>query len=547
MKKIISFVLILCLALSACVTAFASESSSVLSPLPTIVIAGDAEPIYYDNDTKQLRVDDFGAMIGGDGESGGASAVASALANIFIPMFAEGVAFNVWDDYYDAIEKEVGDLFDPIALDENGNPKGDSGISQKRVSENEYNMTHDKKNKSGKYAFSSYRFWYDWRLDPLEVAETLHDYIGKVKSVTGKDQVNIITRCLGTSVVFAYIEKYGTDDIHGWGIDGCTTNGSEFMSGALTGDFAVDGNAIARTIHDYEWKPDAPSWLPILSNTIAILENSGALNGVTNLLKRTIYSKIEKGVVSAIALGTVFTMPCYWALISRDKYDTAMEYVFGPEGSEKRQTYAGLIEKIENYHEKVGLHLDEILLNAKDSDIKIGIISKYGYTIVPIIKDNDLVSDLFASVHSSSFGATTSRINQTLPKEYIEERISLGYANYISPDKQIDASTCLLPECTWFLKGAHHIDWTTGENELLMEVVSADEQLTTTTARQSRFSVYDFDTQTTSTMTEENCHTEHWTDDDFPDVSTKQGKIRALLTSLFKIVITLLGMLVEKI
>ena len=94
------------------------------------------------------------------------------------------------------------------------------------------------------YTDGDYRFYYDWRLDPYEVADQFHDYIEAVKAVSHCDKVSIIAKCLGTNVVLAYIEKYGTDSIYGLGLDGGTVNGVEPLSEALSGKFKIDGNAI---------------------------------------------------------------------------------------------------------------------------------------------------------------------------------------------------------------------------------------------------------------------------------------------------------------
>ena len=541
MKKIVTLILAVLLAASVASPSFARNytlNSDRTSALPTINIAGDGEFIYYDNYTKHMRMDSFiSEAFDEDNEEAPddqrVKEIAESIFNVVKPMLMEGVLFGRWDNYYDAMYNEVAEIYDPILLDGNGDPKGDSGLSEGRKDENAYNKVHDNKTGAdGRYRWNAYNFWYDWRLDPFQTADELNETIQAIKAVTHKDQVNLISRCLGTSVIFAYITKYGTDDIHGWGIDGSTTNGSEFITGALTGDFDIDGNALARFGSGYNdsGKTDIPQ---VVLDLFSLLENSGALDGMALPLRLTIYNKIEKGVISALALSTAFTMPSFWAIISADKFDIALENVFGPEGSEKRQTYAGLIEKIENYHNTVGVRLDEILLETKDSGTNVGIVSKYGTNIIPIIKDDDLVSDSFASVTSSSFGATTSRLGETLPEDYIAARSAAGYGAYISPDKQIDASTCLLPDCTWFLKGAQHVDWVKGETDLLMDVVDAETQLTCETSLFSRFLVFSYEDDAVYAMTAENCRTENWDDAAVLPGNTLKGRITAYFRSLF--------------
>ncbi|MBQ4366022.1 MAG: hypothetical protein II804_07125, partial [Clostridia bacterium] len=139
------------------------------------------------------------------------------------------------------------------------------------------------------------------------------------------------------------------------------------------------------------------------------------------------------------------------------------------------------------------------------------------FQIVPTCASSDAVSDQYASVKNSSFGATTSTIYGTLPDDYIAAREAEGKGRYISPDRQVDASTCLFPDYTWFTKGARHGDWTRTENELMYTVTTADRQLTIDDFDLTQFMVYDTETKVMVPMTAENCHTEYWTADETVD------------------------------
>ena len=136
--------------------------------------------------------------------------------------------------------------------------------------------------------------------------------------------------------------------------------------------------------------------------------------------------------------------------------------------------------------------------------------------MMPICATSDAVSDQFASVKRSSFGATTSSVYETLSEDYINQRIAEGKGKYISPDKLIDASTCICPDTTWFIKGSSHSNWTTYEVKIMYDVASADRQLTVDDFEYSQFMVYNTEADTLEPMTEENCNTEYWDAD--PDI-----------------------------
>lgn len=552
-KAFISLLLSAVMIFSASVPAFAAGMPNKWGcDDPVIYLSGDSNDIYYDNDSKTFRIDDL--FDSSEGENGDTdySSIYEATANILLPFILEGIAFDKWDNYYKAVEKEIGDLFKPVMLDGNGNvPKGsDAGIGKKAQASNEYNMTHDKANSQGKYEERAYYYNYDWRLDPIELADGLHEYIESVKAATKHDKVSISCKCLGTNVVLAYINKYGSDSIKGLGIDVATSNGSDFISGAISGDFGIDGHALARLIKDvdyfYGFKIS-----PVITSTIELLANTGVLDKMTEVAREELYEKIEYGIVSALATGTFMTFPCYWALVSTEDFDDALVYAFGKEGSEKRKEYKGLIEKITVYNETIKKNINSIFLSTKEKEnpVNLCIVSKYGTQLVPIVKeDADVVGDMFVSVKNSSFGATTSTVYDTLSDSYIEKKKSEGLGKYISPDKQVDASTCLFPDNTWFIKGCVHGSYSPSEIKLLLTVIDAEKQLTVDDFDLTQFIVYDNNADSFSAMTVDNCHTEVWeTDKTLEKPQTKEERIVSLVMSLIKWVTTIFKVITEKL
>ncbi len=529
MKKILAVLLSILLLFTAILPAFAVDYSHPSYNVPVILLRGDGEPLYDKDGNLAFDATDLLSVFDGTGGSNLYESVAAVLQ----PFLLEGVLFNRWDRYYEALEAEIGELTERFRLDENGEATNGTSISPKRYEENEANMHTDKRGEKGYFGYFDYRFWYDWRLDPLVLADQLNDYINAVLEATGAEKVGLASRCVGTTVVIAYAAKYGTSKLQGVGIDGSCTYGGEFMSDAISGKFKIDGDALCRFLTDCQVtrKFDVSDFALA---SIELLNKSGAIEALTGTFRATVYNRIKEGATSAIALSTVFTMPCYWAFVTAEDYENAKQYVFGTPGSEKRQKYAGLIEKLDNYHETVRLHLKDILLGLRDNGVNTCIISKYGFQIVPICESCDLVSDQYASVYRSSFGATTSTIYDTLSDEYIAGKEAQGLGRYISPDRQVDASTCWLPDTTWFVKGTPHGDWLEEEDQIMYNVVTADRQLTVNDLPYTQFFVYDDETDTVSPMTAENCRTEYWSEDDLQPSPNLFQRIRAFFRALVK-------------
>lgn len=517
MKKFLSVFLAVVIIFTLTLPAFSwVEINESGSQIPVIRISGDGEALYDQDGNKIFHYKDIAKLVTGDSESeNDNSEMYKEMAENLLPALAKGFVTDNWDDLYAALETEISKIFANSLLDENGNVTNNSGLSDRRKQEMEKKRNYDQKGTKGFYSWEDYWFHYDWRLDPMETADVFHSFIQDIKRTTGCEKVGISATCLGTNIVMAYVAKYGVEDIQGIGMDGSVVGGAEILSEVICGKFDVAPPALMRILRDVEglgmFNMD-----DFITETIEMLVRTGILEGVISTTENIFYDKLIEGATSAIALSTFYTWPNYWACVSPEDYESAKYYVFGQEGSEKRVKYAGLIEKLDNYDREVRQRVPELIQKIKDGGANLGIISKYGFQIIPNCESSDVVSDQFASVKRSSFGATTSNVYETLSDEYIEMRVAEGKGKYISPDKLIDASTCIYPDLTWFIKGSSHSDWTTYEMKILYDVASADRQLTVDDFPYSQFMVYDTESEMLYPMTEENCNTEYWDAD--PDI-----------------------------
>lgn len=531
MKKFSAILLTAILMFSLATPAFAAVNvNASKSQIPIIRISGDGETLYDDKgNALETGTGVFSALESEDGDN---EELYRSIAHVLLPFLIDGLIYDQWDGYYDALYEEISELFGNALLDKNGDPLDNSGLSASRKQQLKNDMNTDKYGSKKYYGVEDYRFYYDWRLDPTAIADDFNDYINAIRIKTGHDKVGIVASCLGTSIVMAYLAEYGSDAVSGIGLDGSVCNGSEILSQTISGKFTVDGDSLTRVLEDSNYLGvfDVDEFLLA---TVDLLSKSGTIDGITASVKMTIYDKVVKGVTSALALSTLCTWPGYWSTVSAEDYDDAMLYVFGEKGSAKRVEYAGLIEKIENYNVVRG-KTDDLLIAAKAKGVNIGIVSKYGYQIIPICESGSELADELVTVEKSSFGATTSKIYDTLSDIYLAQ-MTPEKRKYVSPDKQVDASTCLFPDSTWFIKGASHAHWTDEEIQILYDVASANRQLTVEDTEISQFMVYTYEDDTARKMTTENCDTYVWSESS----STKPTnnpieKLVNFLKSLFK-------------
>ena len=547
MKRFISILMSIILVLSFTLPVFSwVDANESRSQIPVIRISGDGEALYDAENNKIFHYKDIAKLIKNEGDSEN-SELYKSMAKTLLPAMAKGLATDDWDDLYAGLETEIGKIFANSLLDENGNVTNGSGLSQSRKEQMENKRNNSQKGDKGYFAWNDYWFHYDWRLDPMETADEFNSFVKDIKRTTGCDKVGIAATCLGTNVVMAYVAKYGAKDIQGIAMDGSVVGGAEILSEIICAKFDVDPPAVVRILRDVEGL-GMFSIDEFLMETIDLLVQTGLVEGVISTTENIFYDKLVEGVTSAFALSTFYTWPNYWACVSPEDYEDAKYYVFGEEGSEKRIKYAGLIDKLDNYDREVRQRVPELLQKIKDDGANLGVISKYGFQMIPVCTATDAISDQFASVKRSSFGATTSTVYETLSDEYIAQRIAEGKGEYISPDKLIDASTCLYPENTWFIKGSSHSNWTSYELKIMYDVASAEKQLTVNDFPYGRFMVYDTKADMLAPMTEENCNTEYWNAD--PDIykpSSFVDKLEVFVNALARLTEMLFELLINSI
>lgn len=493
MKKLFPLLLIFCLLLTAVSPAFTASAETVY--YPNVHLRGNGAEIIDENGNV---VYDFDVSMD----------QVKAIAKRVLPLLLK----NDLDAYYRAFGEEMSKLYDRALLDENGDPKYGTNISAEKLRDNEVAMTQNRVGQDGRYATSAYTFWYDWRLDPLKTAEDLDAYIDGVLAATGKDKINLNSACLGSTILLAYLSRYGADKLNAIGFQHAVGFGCELVDETFSGKINIDADAAARFEGDYfvaGLLKENEILKTFLDETIALLQASGDLDRLTTLFMHGLYDKLYEGLAPELALASFATWPSYWSMVTAEHYQSTKTFIFGQPGSERYTRYAGLIEKLDNYDAAVRQQIVPLIATAKENGAKLVIVARYGLQMPPLYESADETGDVWVSVRYASLGATASKVNETLTDAYIGRRTALGFGKYISPDRMIDASTCAFPDNTWFIKGAIHNDPVLGVDTLYDNVFDVTEDVTVATnAAYPQFLVYDRATTRMSPMTEENMHTE---------------------------------------
>lgn len=387
-----------------------------------------------------------------------------------------------YSDYIDAFVDAVAPVYDEYRLDKNGEASDGSHIPW------DYKTAPIQKNGSGYYMF-----YYDWRLSPLVIADELEVYVERVLAATGKDKVNFHGRCMGTNFVMAYVAKSMRGDYdHPFrlghlvfntpGLGGYITLGS-LLSGAIE----FDPDTIDRFVNNYLENGDLvddPAMSLLLASVVSLMNYAKVLGWGTEQVT-DIYNNIAEELLPRMALSTYGIYPSFWSMVSDKYYDKAIATIFNT--PELKEEYAGLIAKADAYHALLGdtnpetgrpLY-EDILLELDSQGHHSAVFAKYGKPSIPMFPESEITGDFRGTVTELSFGATGAEVGVGFSKEYLQAAKAKGTEKYISPDKTVDASTCLFPETTWFIKNIAH-DGFPGEFDVISRAFfSCDGELTT--------------------------------------------------------------------
>lgn len=422
-----------------------------------------------------------------------------------IDVFAKAVITQEWDEFCDVVYNIMSPLYADLMLDENGNPRDNSRV--------DVSMAKDRINPAktnGKYGTEQFRFAYDWRVDPYVTAEKLHQYIEDVLEVTGETEVALLGRCLGDCITAAYMDKYDGEYVADYISYASALNGAEFCTKAFCGEIYLDADGIERFVYDLELSTDTnmneliQAFVTVLNETYGLDFLAWSVNNV--------YPDIYLKIVPRLLRDMYGNFPAYWAMVSDEDYIKAKATVF--HGVDKEQ-YANFINIIDNYHYNVQVRAPEMFNEFKDRGVNVANVTKYGYQTLPVVADADVLGEDFCTAYKASFGATTATIDTVLSDDYIAAAQANGTDKYISPDKQIDASTCLSPDTTWFIKNMKHANFPESINLLFDRIINIEGYNVFSDEEYAQYLVYDDETETISPMVPENMNTTERYNTDF--------------------------------
>jgi len=436
------FTVALALLLAAAISCFSSVTAfanAAVEGIPVINIEGINSDTLYEN-------------IGTDQEREvfvpSREAIIRASARLALPL-SRVLLDRDFQRFGDTFIPVAYDIFDPIACNPDGTSKYNVGIKSDMTLPEGYRFDR------------TLTFFYDWRRDPMSVADDLKEYIDYVKQETGSETFHLIPNSMGGVVAMAYLLKYGSDDIDTLILRSCAIQGVSLVGELFTENVSVNEQVIKNFIRGMMTDETLADEINLGLDAAGVYGfGVDFVSELVDQLKDRAYDEVLKKVFA--------TMPGVWSLVPNKYYEDAKKMMLD------EQTNAVLIEKIDAYHYGVQCNLKNILDSVIASGTKLALTSNYGLQGIPLSPNIYAQTDYLIDTIYTSAGATCAPLGSAFAADYTQA-VADGH-NHISPDRVIDASTCMYPEYTWFVKGMVHTQFNADYYEMIRWILRADTQ-----------------------------------------------------------------------
>ncbi|MBQ2758519.1 MAG: hypothetical protein IJE93_02000 [Clostridia bacterium] len=296
--------------------------------------------------------------------------------------------------------------------------------------------------------------------DPMDSADDLDEYIQMVKAQTGHDKVTLLPVSLGGTILTAYLDKYGHDDL-------------DQIVNAVA---CLDGTDIIADMYAREWRlDDEYLYHEFLAKILTEEEGNPTLgyliNTLLHIVPRSGIDALLTGAMSGILDTLMLNCPQFWAMLPSYRYEELAERYLSDQPTLKART---------DRFQQARLNLNKNILAAVEDGVRVNSIAcanldlgEQMYSYFNIVASAEKVSsDGIVNLSSASMGATGAPGEYTLADLEYEKNTycSDPTHNHISPDNMVDASTAILPENTWIFLEQHH---EVGYNDVVLNLAKA--------------------------------------------------------------------------
>ncbi len=276
-----------------------------------------------------------------------------------------------------------------------------------------------------------FNFSTDFRMNVENCAADLDRYIDSVLEYTGAEKVNLYCVSHGGQIGAAFLNIYGekkADRLNNVLLTVPAIGGSPVAYGFFTGDIKFDEENLLYFIENGMMFENDYHWL-LADENLAFVDDI--------LFYFLPYVRYIMGYWGSM-----------WDFVPAEEYDKVRDGCLDSEES------AALIQKSDRFHHEIYPSMTRKLQACVDAGINVYIIAGTGNRDIIGYKTT---GDAIISAPSAT-GATCADYGKRFNDGYTVRGTECNDKthNHLSPSMEVDASTCYLPEYTWFVDGFYH-------------------------------------------------------------------------------------------
>lgn len=315
----------------------------------------------------------------------------------------------------------------------------------------------------------NYDFYYDCRMSPTDSADYLYEGIEQIFRETDAERVEIVGSSFGANIVTAYMYEYKeqlsrVDTVL---LRAPSVGGMNFLGELFSGNFNISPIGLCDFVDDMAGEP-------VLSDFLYLMEEAGILKPLLDCFAEPVLrNAVYMGVADA-ARDLLATLPTMWVCIPDESFVPAMKFLYGENYQDPNHKYAKLIAEMTHYHCDIANNAAEIYLDAEknNENLNVAVIAKFGNAAIPLTTGTNIMDDGLVSLPVSAYGATCTTYGAKFAEDYKQQKYP--EYNFMSPEWNIDASTCAFPFSTWFVKDMSHTENTWDYNSFSEDIIYND-------------------------------------------------------------------------
>lgn len=354
---------------------------------------------------------------------------------------------------------QINAVFDPLMCGSDGKPViKTSGAYQPRPTTAQID------------ADPTIEYAYDWRLDPLDVAAELNDFINYLCDDLGYGQVCVECHSNGGTILLSYFAQYGTSKVRSCCFSATAVYGAGFAAELIEGRVQINGEGLEEYLINVLANNERAALIEKIVKTASRMK---LLNGVTNLLNGAINAAHDKFYADCVfpIFGNWLNI---WAMVPDNSVDNGINYCKNNFGFDTEGEYKAFFDAVNNYTDIIRKNREQILEKI-NADCNLYVFCFYNLPGVPIAADWNTMSDGILYSADTSFGASF--------KNFIDLS-TFEPGDYVSPDGRCDGSTAKFRDQTWYFRDCNHLLKNEYLNTMAKELLYYDGQATVKTFTQ---------------------------------------------------------------